>query len=76
MLETEEDETGYCVLQSVASLSWECCNHTVPREMVFEFLQLFIGYNAVISLTPNDPYRDRTAPLSCKVAFYIFIQQI
>ena len=27
-------------------------------------------------LTPKDPYRGRTAPLTCKVAFYIFIQQI
>ena len=27
-------------------------------------------------LTPNDPYRCRTAPLNSKVAFYIFIQQI
>jgi hypothetical protein len=27
-------------------------------------------------LTPNDPYRGRTAPLCSKVAFYIFIQQI
>ena len=27
-------------------------------------------------LTPNDPYRSRTAPLTSKVAFYIFIQQI
>jgi len=27
-------------------------------------------------LTPNEPYRGRTAPLTCKVAFYIFIQQI
>ena len=26
--------------------------------------------------TPNDPYRGRTAPLTSKVAFYIFIQQI
>jgi len=26
-------------------------------------------------LTPNDPYRGRTAPLTSKVAFYIFIQQ-
>ena len=24
----------------------------------------------------NDPYRGRTAPLTSKVAFYIFIQQI
>jgi hypothetical protein len=26
--------------------------------------------------TPIDPYRGRTAPLTSKVAFYIFIQQI
>ena len=26
-------------------------------------------------LTPNDPYRGLTAPLTSKVAFYIFIQQ-
>jgi len=27
-------------------------------------------------LKPNDAYRHRTAPLTSKVAFYIFIQQI
>ena len=27
-------------------------------------------------MTPNDTYRGRTAPLTCEVAFYIFIQQI
>jgi len=27
-------------------------------------------------LTPNDTYGGRTAPLTSKVAFYIFIQQI
>ena len=27
-------------------------------------------------LKPNDPYRGRTAPLTAKVPFYIFIQQI
>jgi len=27
-------------------------------------------------LTPNDHYRGRTAPLTSKVPFYIFIQQI
>ena len=27
-------------------------------------------------LKPNDPYRGLTAPLTSKVAFYIFIQQI
>jgi hypothetical protein len=27
-------------------------------------------------LTPNDPYRGRTAPLTSKVPYYVFIQQI
>jgi len=27
-------------------------------------------------LTPNDSYKGRTTPLTSKVAFYIFIQQI
>jgi len=27
-------------------------------------------------LTPNDPYKGRTAPLTFKVSFCIFIQQI
>jgi len=31
---------------------------------------------AIISLTPNVNYSGRTAPLTSKVAFYIFIQQI
>ena len=35
---------------------------------------LFLSY--FNTLTPNDPYRGRTAPLTSKVAFYIFIQQI
>ena len=30
----------------------------------------------VNSLKPNDPYRGRTAPLTTKFAFYIFIQKI
>ena len=35
-------------------------------------------YSAIFvnPLTPNNPYRGRTAPLTSKVAFYIFIQQI
>ena len=32
--------------------------------------------NKINPLTPNDPYTGRTAPLTSKVAFYIFIQQI
>ena len=34
-------------------------------------------YQAYINLlTPNEPYMGRTAPLTSKVAFYMFIQQI
>ena len=33
-------------------------------------------FNVINPLTPNDPYRGRTAPLTSKVSFYIFIQQI
>ena len=32
--------------------------------------------NKINPLTPNDPYRSHTAPLTSKVAFYLFIQQI
>ena len=35
-----------------------------------------VGSSVLNPLTPNDPYRGRTAPLTSKVAFYIFIQQI
>ena len=34
------------------------------------------GLSAVNLLTPNVNYSGRTAPLTSKVAFYIFIQQI
>jgi hypothetical protein len=34
------------------------------------------SYSYLNPLTPNDPYRGRTTPLTSKVAFYIFIQQI
>jgi len=37
---------------------------------------LLAGKSNLHPLTPNDPYRGRTAPLTSKVAFYIFIQQI
>ena len=32
--------------------------------------------HAVNPLTPSDSYRGRTAPLTSKIAFYVFIQQI
>jgi hypothetical protein len=35
-----------------------------------------LSTKSVNPLKPNDAYRRRTAPLTSKVAFYIFIQQI
>ena len=38
---------------------------------------IVIGRNRVFNpLKPNDAYRCRTAPLTSKVIFYVFIQQI
>jgi len=37
---------------------------------------LCLMWGLINPLTPNDPYKGRTAPLTSKVAFYIFIQQI
>jgi len=34
------------------------------------------GRRVINPLTPNNPYKGRTAQLTSKVAFYIFIQQI
>ena len=43
----------------------------------FRFRKADIDNRILINpLTPNDPYRGRTAPLTCKVTFYIFIQEI
>ena len=47
--------------------------------ILFNFCCLFIYFYFMLRLTvltPNDPYSGRTAPLTSRVAFYIFIQQI
>jgi hypothetical protein len=38
--------------------------------------QITAMWHHINPLAPNDFYRGRTAPLTSKVAFYIFIQQI
>ena len=45
--------------------------HIVPKQNL-KTIQWYL----LNPLKPNDPYRGRTAPLTSKVAFYIFIQQI
>jgi len=52
---------------------------TAPLNFKRCFLYIYstnTGTEYFNSLTPNDPYRGRTVTLTCKVAFYIFIQQI
>jgi len=40
----------------------------------YESMKLLLG--KINPLTPNDHYSGRTAPLTSKVSFYVFIQQI
>jgi len=49
------------------------CYKLILRTGFVLHISAFVIFNP---LTPNDPYNGRTAPLTSKVAFYIFIQQI
>jgi hypothetical protein len=53
------------------AVSWPIINLLHSR--VYRATLRCFGINP---LTPNDLYRGRTAPLTSKFAFYIFIQQI
>jgi len=46
------------------------------RKTVWYETRLIFSKTILNPLTPNDPYRGRTAPLTYKAAFYVFIQQI
>ena len=62
-----EDETPVHIL-------YECEDLVSLRHNHLGFF--FLHTEDINTLTPNDPYRGRTASLTSKVAFYIFIQQI
>jgi len=47
-----------------------------PYEMQGIVMYSLGGDDRINPFTPNDPYRFRTAPLTSKFSFYIFIQQI
>ena len=79
----------YCAGSSGNSWPWKMgsigCPETSLRifivaPCILKFIYFAHTTNALIyiinCLTSNDPYRGRTAPLTSKVAFYIFIQQI
>ena len=53
----------------------EVRNNAEERAFIFITHDDSAGQNLNL-LTPNDPYRGHTAPLTSKVAFHIFIQQI
>jgi len=71
---------------------WPYIQHTIEEEKWkdYNILILVVGYNVCLGmkktvrheiskinlLTPNVNYSSRTAPLTSKVTFYIFIQQI
>jgi len=54
-------------------LSWLICYEAL---CLVPSLGLYFVQNFIRLLTPNVNYSGRTAPLTSKVAFYIFIQQI
>ena len=57
------------VIRLQTALSVQCLGYgTDVRRVAFQF--------KLKPLTPNDHYSGRTAPLTSKVSFYIFIQQI
>ena len=49
------------------------CPPAMKHGIIADERSYYVGFNP---LTPNDNYSGRTAPLTSKVAFYIFIQQI
>jgi len=52
-------------------------NTEAKNECSYTSLLLTLLYCVVLNTsTPNDPYSGRTAPLTSKVSFYIFIQHI
>jgi len=62
-----------------AALEGTCQQKKKREELGVKYKKMYwlMGRRCHINpLTPNDPYTGRTAPLTSKVAFCIFIQQI
>jgi len=52
-------------------------NSISPENSRYAIVTWVSSINFILNhLTPNDPYRGRTAPLTSKVTFHVFIQQI
>jgi len=64
----------------LAESDYTCCLHAEEYGYIDFTRHLCTGSSTTISiinlLTPNVNYSGHTAPLTSKVAFYIFIQQI
>ena len=63
-------KTGKTATEPYQLLQQAYGEDAMGRTQVFDWFRLFNP------LKPNDAYRSRTAPLTSKVSFYIFIQQI
>jgi hypothetical protein len=57
---------------------WQTASYEEVQKWFSPFSPVFFcaSIHRINPLTSNDPYKGRTAPLTSKVAFYIFIQQI
>jgi len=58
------------------SQQWVTTSIRVPYNLTKPLTEHYATSHNLNPLTPNNSYRGRTAPLTSKVAFYIFIQQI
>jgi len=68
--------TFYCIVTTLHFVGLHSEGIDMERCIKAQIIKGYGQRTVINPLTPNDPYRGRTASLTSKVAFYIFIQQI
>ena len=68
-------EICFCVFEISAKIYKTNLSQDINKRLIFTHVTT-LHLRVINPLTPNDPYNARTASLTSKVAFYIFIQQI